>query len=113
MSIHFGMAIALQMPELQLHKEESEEYAKAVASVARHYDLGASAKTLDWINLGATMASIYGVRAMAIAQRRKAPRTPPPSANGFDPTPAPEATPADQGQAGGIDWSLMTGGRPH
>lgn len=74
--------------------------------VARHYDVGASAKTLDWFNLATTMASIYGVRAIAIAARRKAGRTPGAAApNGHDPAPPPPE------QGDGIDWSAMTGGR--
>lgn len=100
--------MALQAPEFQLKEEEAEAYAKAVASVARHYDMGASAKTLDWFNLLTTMGSIYGVRVMEVVARRKGGRRPTPATNGHDPTPPPET-----GAAGdGIDWSLMApGGR--
>lgn len=103
------MSIALKAPELQLSEEEAAQYAKAVASVGRHYDMGASAKTLDWFNLGTTMASIYGVRVMAIAVRRKSGR-PAPATNGYDPTPPPEGPHVDaEGTVGGVDWSLMVG----
>lgn len=91
--------------------------------VARHYDVGASARTLDWINLGTTMAGIYGVRLVAITARRRAAAQPPrsgpppmghnggPPMNGHDPAqPAAPAEPADDSV---IDWSLMTGQRPH
>lgn len=105
-SIHFGISIALKAPEFVLTSEEAEAYAKAVASVARHYDMGASAKTLDWFNLATTMGSIYGVRVMGIAARRKDDRRgrQRSAPNGHDPEgAAPEAT------GDGIDWSSMTG----
>lgn len=108
------MAIATQSPDIQLSEEEAEQYAKAIAAVARHYDLGASAKALDWTNLLTTMGSIYGVRAMAaVARRKERQRQGPlgPIVSGAEPPPAP---PAANGQAPGeaIDFSMMTG-RPN
>lgn len=77
--------------------------------VARHYDVGASAKTLDWFNLATTMASIYGLRAMSIAARRKGRRTGnEPPANGHD---VAQPMASDEGAAAAdVDFSLMTGG---
>lgn len=83
-SIHFGIAIALSAPEMQLSPEEAKQYAEAVAAVARHYDVGASSKTLDWLNLCGTMGGIYGARAMIIASRPKAARAGASQANGLD-----------------------------
>lgn len=57
---------------MQLTPEESRQFAESVVAVARHYDVGASAKALDWTNLLTTMGSIYGVRVMAMTVRRKA-----------------------------------------
>lgn len=97
------MALALQAPELQISEEESAQYAKAIAAVARHYDLGASAKALDWTNLLTTMGSIYGVRAMALVARRRG-HNGGPAMNGHDP-----AAPAPDRDFGDIDMSSMTG----
>lgn len=97
----------LKAPELELTEAEAKQYAEGVALVARHYDVGASAKTLDWFNLMTTMGSIYGMRAIAIAARRRAERegrTHGPMPNGHDVSPA-----ADQPAGGEVDWSLMTG----
>lgn len=106
-SIHYGIAIALKAPEFQISEEEAAEYAKAVAAVARHYDMGASAKTLDWTNLAMTMGSIYGVRIMGIAARRREERRggARSAANGHDQAPVTDV-PGD-----GVDWSSMTGQR--
>lgn len=72
LSIHFGVAVAIQAPEIQLTEPEAKAYAEAVAAVARHYDIGASAKALDIFNLVTTMGSIYGVRVMAVVARKDA-----------------------------------------
>lgn len=60
----------MRAPEMQLTPEEARLYAESIAAVARHYDIGASAKALDWMNLATTMGSLYGVRIMAIKMRR-------------------------------------------
>lgn len=113
------MSILVAAPELNLSESEAKEYAESVAMVARHYDVGASAKTLDWFNLATTMASIYGVRAIAIAARKKGERQGAAGPaivmpNGHDSPPA-APTAAEPGDGGPIDWSSMTGqrGRPN
>ena len=117
LSIHFGLSVVSKSPELELTQEEAKAYAESVAMVARHYDVGASAKTLDWFNLGTTMAAIYGMRVMMIADRRRRERSgernqdgPHPFANGHDRTAPVEPGPAD---GSGIDFSSMTGRRPN
>ena len=102
----------LSSPEWQMTEQEASEYAKALAAVSRHYDMGASAKTLDWINLGTTMASIYGVRVMAISARRKDAKqrggnNAPPLRDTAQ-SPAPMASPEN----GVIDMTAFTGGGP-
>jgi hypothetical protein len=85
---------------MQLSPEEAAQYAEACAAVARHYDIGASAKALDIANLVTTMSSIYGVRMMAIYGRRHA-----------RPASMPGAPPAPNGRdqsPGAIDLSSMT-----
>lgn len=106
------MSLALSAPEMELTEAEAEQYAKSVGTVARHYDMGASAKTLDWFNLLTTMGAIYGVRVMQIANRRKderaGRRTAAPRA--ADAAPAAEQPHVDaEGNIGGVDWSLMVG----
>ena len=114
--MHFGLGIMLKAPELELSDDEAKQYAKGVAMVARHYDMGASAKTLDWFNLMTTMASIYGVRVIAIAARRKAERRGGgPVVNGHDPGdfPGPGGVTVEAGPVE-MDLSSMTGrGRPN
>jgi hypothetical protein len=65
------MALALQMPELALDDSMARQYAEAVAMVARHYDIGASAKALDWGNLVSFMGGFYGAAAMTAIARKK------------------------------------------
>lgn len=108
MSIHFGLAIAVKAPELQLNDAEAKQYAESIALVARHYDVGASAKTLDWFNLGTAMVAIYGTRFMMIADRRRRERAQP--EGGYQPGMAPQTQPEpSQGDGEVVDWSLMRG----
>lgn len=100
LSVHFGVSILLAAPEIQLSPEEAKEFADAAVNVAKHYDIGASAKALAWTDLAMVAGSIYGVRVMAVMGRKQAARSgmAPPRPNGVD-------RPA----AGPIDLSLMTG----
>lgn len=83
--------------------------------MARHYDVGASAKTLDWFNLMTTAGVIYGGRVMLIAAERRARQQGQagpagPVVNGHDPGDYPGQGGAQVGE-NEIDWSRMTGGR--
>lgn len=98
-SIHLGIALALQDERVQLTGEESRAYAEAVQAVARHYNVGAQAKTLDWINLLTTIGAIDGTRVLMImsAPRQPGAETRNPAANGRDGAPV--------GAVDGIDLS--------
>jgi len=101
-SVHFGLGILLAAPELNLSDEEAAQFADAAVNVAKHYDVGASAKALAWTDLAMVAGSIYGVRVMQIMGRRKA----------GPPRPAPASSSADRPN-GMIDMSRMmhpTGG---
>ena len=65
------LAAAIKEPSLALDPEEAKRLAIAAGNVARHYDLGASQKTLDWMALAVALGSIYGTRAVAIYMNRK------------------------------------------
>lgn len=97
MSVHFGVGILLGAPEIQLSEAEAKEFADAAVNVAKHYDIGASAKALAWTDLAMVAGSIYGVRVMQIMGRKQAATTQgTPLRNGVD-------RPA----SGGIDLTLM------
>lgn len=65
------LAHAIKTPELALTKEESEQMATAAANVARHYDVRASEKAIDWANLCLALGVCYGTRFVAISSRKK------------------------------------------
>lgn len=96
--MHFGLGILLSAPEMNLSPEEAHEFADAAVNVAKHYDVGASAKALAWTDLAMVAGSIYGVRVMQIMGRKQPGRA--------APRPAPTANGQDKG-AGAVDWSLM------
>ncbi|MDE2104815.1 MAG: hypothetical protein KGL39_46695 [Patescibacteria group bacterium] len=85
---------------MQLSPDEAKEFADAAVNVAKHYDIGASAKAIAWTDLAMVAGSIYGVRAMTIMNRKhdQQRQGPAPAANGHDRT-----------AAGAIDLSLMRG----
>lgn len=105
--MHFGIGILLSAPEMNLSEDEASQFADAAVNVAKHYDVGASAKALAWTDLAMVAGSIYGVRVMQIygrVQQEKNGGAPPRPGNGHDRPDAP---------AGGIDLSKMihpTGG---
>lgn len=106
------MATVVKARELELQPEEAKQYAEALALVSRHYDVGASAKTLDLVNLATTMASIYGVKIMMILARRDAERRgvrPAAPGMGHNGGPAMNGHDAPPAEAEAIDFSLMTG----
>lgn len=61
-SSHMMLASMMQAPGLALDKEESTRLAEATANVARHYNVEASEKALDWTNLIMALGMIYGPR---------------------------------------------------
>lgn len=69
-SVHFMLAGMLDAPDFALSEKESETLAKAVGNVARHYDLTANQKTIDWVQLFFAMGTIYGPRLKYITRKR-------------------------------------------
>jgi len=59
-----------RVSELEMEQEEASKLAGAMANVARHYDMQASAKAMDWTNLIFVAGSLYGTRFAAIRLRR-------------------------------------------
>lgn len=68
--MHNILAAVTKVPEFALAKAESEELAKGLANVARHYDVSASAKSIDIANLAMIAATVYGTRLFAFRNRR-------------------------------------------
>lgn len=75
-SIHTMLAAMTSVPEWQLDKSEARMLAEASASVAAHYDVSASAKTIAWTNLIMVAGTVYGTRIIAIRARNKKDKPP-------------------------------------
>ena len=69
-SAHAILASLTKTPELMMDHTEAAELSKAIGSVARHYDVTASAKTVDIANLVMVAGMIYGSRIIAIRARK-------------------------------------------
>lgn len=84
LSSHAMLAAMMGAPELLLDAKEANAVAVALNNVARHYDLSATQKTLDWINLAMILGGTYGMRAVMIynRQRKRGPSPQEGSANG-------------------------------
>lgn len=67
---HSILAAITKTPEFQLANQEAEEIAKAIGNVSRHYDVSASAKTVDIANLIMVLGMVYGSRLLAIRARK-------------------------------------------
>jgi hypothetical protein len=70
-SIHQMAAAITKVPELMLDKDESKQLAVGIANVARHYDVSASAKSIDIANLVMICAGVYGTRLFAFRNRMR------------------------------------------
>lgn len=92
-SIHGILAAVTKIPELEMDGKEANGLAVAIGNVTRHYDISATQKAVDWTNLMACVAMIYGTRLFTIRQRRvsenKEAPTPfkPAPVNGMQPQP--------------------------
>jgi len=64
------LAGVLKAPGLILTEIEAHNMAEATANVSRHYNIQATQKTLDWINLCTTLTLVYGTRIMASKKRK-------------------------------------------
>lgn len=67
---HYGLAAAFNAPELALTQDQADAYARAASDVMSHYDMGATAKTIAWVNLVTAMGGIYWGKLSAIAARK-------------------------------------------
>lgn len=89
---HFGG------PHWLLDDKDATTYAKAINNVARHYDIKAAQKTVDWVNLLGMMAFIEGTRIVAGKAARQAAQRPPPRGPAqvftFSPPNQPDTPPA-------------------
>jgi hypothetical protein len=73
--IHALLAAGLGAPELLMSEDDGKIIGSAAAAVARHYDLQASQKAIDWGNLVVALGAFYGPRIIAIRARRKQERS--------------------------------------
>jgi hypothetical protein len=72
LSVHMMGATLLKVPEMVMSEPEAKNLSEAIARVASHYDVGASEKTLAWVNLAVVAGGLYGTRAYAYHLRLKA-----------------------------------------
>jgi hypothetical protein len=56
----------MRIPDIELNDKEAAQLAEGIANVARHYELGASQKMIDWANLLSVAAMVYGSRIYTI-----------------------------------------------
>lgn len=101
LSIHAGVAAITKIPEANLDKAEARSLAEGMNNVARHYDIGASQKAMDWANLVGICAMVYGSRMFAYRARMAAQK---PKAA---PRSAPPPVPPGNTQPGIIDGSIL------
>lgn len=89
---HFGG------PHWLLDDKDAKTYAAAVQNVARHYDIRAAQKTVDWLNLLGMIAFVEGTRVVAGRAPKPPPRQPGPMGQVFQFTPSqPTPPPSPQG----------------
>ena len=98
-ALHGMAAIFLKQPAIQLSDMETVALSEAVCAVCDYHGVDldkASGPFGLYVSLAATVAGIYGPRALALAQIRKAAKV----------RPAAPATPADiLNNAGGVDFT--------
>lgn len=94
LAVHLGLATVTRRPELAVSQDEARALAEAAERVARHYDIAASQKALDWAALGLVSLTIYVPRIMAIRASRDKMTQPPPTRQ---PPPAPHFDPLSAG----------------
>lgn len=65
------MLAAVTSPVMVIDGEEAKLMATGISNVARHYDVSATEKTLDWANLFMALGAVYGPRIMTMDWKRK------------------------------------------
>ena len=71
MAIHTGLSVITKAPEFELTREEAHKIAEAGTRVSRHYNMQATAKSIDIANLAIVLGTAYGSRFMAMRMRRE------------------------------------------
>lgn len=71
LSSHDMLAAMMKAPAIALDKEEANNLARSISNVARHYDIVATEKTLDWTALFMALGMIYGPRIAMLTMRKK------------------------------------------
>lgn len=69
LTIHTGISVILKAPEFELTEEEAHKIAEAGTRVSRHYNMTATAKSVDFANLAIVLGTAYGSRFMAMKMR--------------------------------------------
>lgn len=64
-------AMALKTPELVITDDQAKVLAEAMERVAEHYPISLDPKMMAWAQLIMVMFGVYGIKVMAIHQRRK------------------------------------------
>lgn len=93
------LAAMTKSPAFAITENEAQSMASAANNVARHYDMGATQKQLDWINLVMTLGGVYAPRMMMAKREKKAARPSPVNDSGTANDPAVSA--------------VLIGGLPH
>lgn len=70
-SVHCMGAVLLQVPELEVSKEEAAKLADAIKEVAKYYPIGISDKAAAWTNLIFVAGGMYGKRVIDVRFRLK------------------------------------------
>jgi hypothetical protein len=70
LTVHTGLSVVLKAPEFELTEEEAHKIAEAGTRVSRHYNMTATAKSIDFANLMIVLGTAYGSRFMAMKMRR-------------------------------------------
>ena len=71
MALHQFVAMTIQAPELIISEAEAQKLEDAINKVMAEYKIILDAKHAAWANLLLVALTIYGLRAIAIIQRKK------------------------------------------
>jgi hypothetical protein len=75
--LHWTIARATNIPEIQLHESEGEAIADSLGRLLKFYDVPALNEKMEaWVGFISALAQVYGPRGMAIYERVN---RPPPS----------------------------------
>jgi hypothetical protein len=104
LSLHAIGSAVIGVPELRIDQQEAKALATAAAEVMKHYPVMLTEKQLAITNLVTVMTSVYGIRAMAYRNRKRAER----AAKLQIPMPPAPATYAGQQQAAAAKQTVST-----